>query len=188
MKPAKRTISKGKGVEICADLMFLGTKSKEILRQVTETYGVSESSVEKWMKAARPIVAERQAIVKEGIAIELKAQAAEIAKELGLDLRSILAEYKKIAYFDIRKAFTVDGGLMPVRDLDDDTAGAIAGIESYDEKARDTGEVLGTIRKIKVSDKKGGLDSIVKILGYNASNAIELPEGSDLSSMTITFK
>lgn len=184
----KSKISGSKGIEICADLLFSGKRFGEIVAHCTEKYSVSESCVGKWIKKARPMVSERQAVVKSAIESELKQAGAEIAKELGLDLKSILAEYKKIGFYDIRKAFTVDGGLKPIRDMDDSTAGAIAGIESYDEKARETGEVLGTIRKIKLPEKKGALDSIVKILGYTPANSVELPEGSDLQSMTITFK
>lgn len=184
----KSKISGAKGVEICADLLFSGKKYGEIVMQCTEKYSVSESCVAKWIRKARPVVAERQAVLKTAMDTQLKEVGAEIAKELGLDLKSVLAEYKKLGFYDIRTAFTVDGGLKPIREMDDNIAGAIAGIESYDEKERETGEVLGTIRKIKLPEKKGALDSISKILGYNSSNALDLPDGSDLQSMTITFK
>lgn len=168
-----RKISKAKGVEICADRLFVGTKSKEIVRELTEKYGVSVSAVEKWMKAARPIVAARQAEAEQ---IRARVSAEEIeasAKKLNLTRERILEEYAKIAFFDIRKILTVDGGLKPVSDMEDQDVGAVAGIESYDEKDRE-GEVLGTVRKIKIWDKRAALDSICKVMGYNAPDKAEL--------------
>lgn len=190
-----RKINKTKGVEICVDLMFLGTPSKDIVRELTEKYGVSQSAVEKWMKAARPMVMERRADVKEIMDKELKATTIELAKELGLELRDVLKEYRKIAMFDIRKAYTIDGGLKPIHELDDDTAGAIAGIESFEEKTtvKEDGEAIDTIiqgtnRKIKFAEKRGALDSISKILGYTIPVKLDLPADLDLESLTITFK
>jgi phage terminase small subunit len=119
------------------------------------------------MKNARPIVETRQKEAEAIRAREMEAEIAESAKRLNITRERILEEYSKIAFFDIRKIFTVDGGLMEVREIDDESAGAIAGIESVDEKTR-TGEVLGTLQKIKIANKKEALDSICKIMGYFA--------------------
>lgn len=79
----------------------------------------------------------------------------------------VIAEYAKIAFLDIRKAFGDDGDLKPIHEIDDDTAAAIAGVESeavFEGSGRDR-ERVGTLKKIKLADKKGALDSIAKHLG-----------------------
>lgn len=90
---------------------------------------------------------------------------AEYALKNGINKESILNEYRKIAFSDVRKILTVDGGMKSIDEIDDDTAGAIAGIESFDELERETGEKLGTNRKIKLHDKLRALDALSKHLG-----------------------
>lgn len=169
-----RKISKAKGVELCADLLYSGEATKEIVRNLTESYGISRSSVEKYMKAARPIVEERQKEAERIRAREDEEAIIQSAKRLNLSRERILEEYAKLAFFDIRKIFTVDGGLMPIKDIDDLSAAAIGGIESYDEKEPESGLVLGTVKKVKISDKRGALDSLCRVLGYNAVERKEI--------------
>jgi hypothetical protein len=173
MSYAERNISKQKGVELCGNLLYVGKATKEIVREITETYGVSRSAVEKWMKAARPAVEARQRDDNLIHDRELAAGALESAKRLNISRDRVLEEYAKIAFSDIRAVLTVDGGLKPVSEWDDNSAASIGGIESFDEKCRDTGEVLGTVRKIKVLDKRAALDSICNVMGYNASKKVE---------------
>lgn len=85
----------------------------------------------------------------------------------------VVAEFSKLAFLDIRKAFGEDGGLKPIHEIDADTAAAIAGIESealYEGQGRDR-ERIGTLRKIKLADKKGALDSLGRYLGMFVDKA-----------------
>ena len=94
----------------------------------------------------------------------------------------VLAEYAKLAFLDIRKAFDSDGNLVPIHEMDDDTAAAIAGLEvevrrvpgegTEEREAQPHGGELkrhrgepSRLHKIKLSDKKGALDSLAKHLG-----------------------
>lgn len=99
---------------------------------------------------------------------EKTAKQAEITRE------KIVNEYAKLAFFDIRKVLTIDGGLKDTTEWDDDSAAAISGLESFDEKEPESGMVLGTVRKIKISDKRAALDSLCKVLGYNAPEKSEV--------------
>lgn len=95
---------------------------------------------------------------------ELRIQAAARAE---ISMGRVLTEYGKLAFMDIRKAFDSNGNLKDVTELDDDTAAAVAGIEFedvFDGVGRDR-EKVGILRKVKLSDKKGALDSITRILG-----------------------
>ena len=79
----------------------------------------------------------------------------------------VVAEYAKLAFLDVRKAFGDDGNLKPIHEIDDDTAAAIAGIEAetiFEGQGKDR-RAVGTLRKIKLSDKRAALDSIARHLG-----------------------
>ena len=78
----------------------------------------------------------------------------------------VLAEYGKLAFLDIRKAFDGDGKLKAIHDLDDDTAAAISGLE-VETRVTPGGDGQGhnRLHKIKLSDKRAALDSLAKHLG-----------------------
>ena len=108
---------------------------------------------------------------KPQIAARIKALRAETADRLCLTRERIVQEYARIAFFDIRKIHTADGAIMPVASFGDDEAAAVAGIEVYEEKVKDdAGDdmTIGVVKKIKISDKRAALDSLCKVLGYNA--------------------
>lgn len=79
----------------------------------------------------------------------------------------VIAELAKLAFLDIRKAFDEAGNLKPIHELDDDTAAAIAGLEVEDlyEGRGDSREHVGRLHKVKLTDKKGALDSLARHLG-----------------------
>jgi len=79
----------------------------------------------------------------------------------------VIAEYAKLAFLDIRKAFDKNGNLKPIHDIDDDTAAAIAGIEAeslFEGQGKDR-EQIGVLRKIKLVDKKAALADLGRYLG-----------------------
>lgn len=106
------------------------------------------------------------------VAQYLEAAKLRSAERAGVSRERVLAEYAKIAFADLRKAYDSKGKLKPIADLDDDTAGALAGIESEEQFDFLSGELKGTTKKIKVWDKRAALDSICKMEGYNTPEAI----------------
>lgn len=96
------------------------------------------------------------------------AERLEITKEMLVD------ELRRIAFFDIRKLYTVDSGLKGIHDLDDDEAHAIASVESYDVKEPDSGMVIGTTQKVKVHNKIQAIERISKMLGFDAPTQLDL--------------
>jgi len=92
------------------------------------------------------------------------------AEKLGITQERVLKEYARLSFFDIRKIYTEDGRLKEVRDLDDDTAAAIMGIDAV-ILSRDEGQsVQESVKKYKMADKKGALDSVAKHLGMFGSD------------------
>lgn len=101
--------------------------------------------------------------------------AIEAAKEKrqeksGITAARVVQEIARLAFFDPRKLLTSDGEPVPIQDLDDDTAAAIAGLETATEKGRD-GDGATHIRKYKIADKNSALEKLAKHLGiYELDN------------------
>lgn len=95
---------------------------------------------------------------------ELKSVVQEkVHNRLEITTENILNELARIAFFDIRKLYDEDGRLLPVNELDDDTAAAIAGIEVAVERSTSGSRgLLSHIHKYKANDKKGSLELLGK--------------------------
>lgn len=105
----------------------------------------------------------RNAKVKEYIA----QKQAEIQKRTEITQDRVLKELAKIAFGDIRKLYTDNGALRNIVDLEDDIAGAISGVETYEEydgRGEDR-EHIGDTKKVKMLDKTKALELIGKHLG-----------------------
>ena len=103
--------------------------------------------------------------VQEAIA---KAQA-KLAAKLEITQEKVLTEYAKIAFSNMSKfsKWGPDGvTLIDSEDLDEDSAACVA------EVSQSVTAEGGTI-KFKLHDKKGALDSICKMLGFNAAEKKE---------------
>lgn len=92
----------------------------------------------------------------------------------GITQKRVLEEYAKIAFFDIREIYDVDGGLTNVKQLDDSSAGAIASIKSSEEWGEDdegNRAITGALKEVKVFDKLRALEALGKHLGvFDADN------------------
>lgn len=75
-----------------------------------------------------------------------------------------VAEYGKLAFLDIGKAFFPDGTLRPLNEMDADTRAAISGFEVVELNTQEE-NISSQVKKIKFVDKKGALDSLAKFLG-----------------------
>lgn len=103
--------------------------------------------------------------VKVAAEIEKRNAAAldRAQKITGVTVERTLREVGRLAYSDTRKFFKQDGTLLPLHELDDDTAATIASIEVDEIKA--DGAVIGVTRKLKIWDKNAALEKGMKHLG-----------------------
>lgn len=94
---------------------------------------------------------------------------AKVQEDTGITLERTLREIARGAFHDPRKFFAEDGSLKRITALDDDTASALAAFESVEMNA--DGAVIGHIKKVKLGDRKGYLDMLMKHLGgYKVDN------------------
>jgi len=87
------------------------------------------------------------------------AQKAEVTREM------IIAEYVKLAFGDAREIYDEDGTLKPIHELSDAAAAKIAGFDVETKGGTAT-------KKVKLTDKRAALDSLCKVLGYNAPEKV----------------
>jgi len=96
----------------------------------------------------------------------------------------VLAGYTRDIRFDPRKLYDESGILKDVKDLDDDTALAIAGFEISEKIAESNGGQDTTCFrnfKYKLPDKKANRDSLAKHLGlFVERHALTDTEGKDI--------
>lgn len=107
----------------------------------------------------------------------LQKRKEKLSSKLQLTQESVLEAYRRLAFYDARKFYDEGGTLLPVTDLDEETAFALTGFEVTEEsnqvgKARKKIITLNYTKKIKMSDRKGALDSICKVLGFNTPEGI----------------
>lgn len=100
-----------------------------------------------------------------------------MGKNFNITRERIAQEYARLAFFDIKKVYGEGGELIPIVDLDDDTAAAIAGIEvanDWDKDENGRWIIIGQLKKIKISDKRAALDSLAKLMGYNEPDKLQV--------------
>jgi phage terminase small subunit len=97
----------------------------------------------------------------------LRQKKAVIKSKLQISQQRTLLEIGRLAFSDIRKAFTDDGRLKPIHELDDDTAAAIAAFDCEElfEYMDGDKSPLGQIKKYKFWDKLRALEMLAKHYG-----------------------
>jgi phage terminase small subunit len=105
----------------------------------------------------------------------LKIRQQKVADKFEIKQERVLRELASIAFSDIRKYYSEDGGLKAIKDLDDESAAALAGMEvdelwgtELDEDGGFRKVQQGVTKKIKRWDKVKAVEVINKMLGFNA--------------------
>lgn len=126
------------------------------LRTKCYSYNVASKKAASWL-------AEGGKLYKPHLAKYINEKLNKKFGKLDLNADNVLGVLQKLVFFDPRKLYNDDGSLKSIVDLDDDTIVALAGVEVFEEKQKDT--VLGYTKKIKFSDRKPAVDTAMKYLG-----------------------
>jgi phage terminase small subunit len=96
------------------------------------------------------------------VAARIRDLRDKSASRLMITQERVLREAARIAFFDPRRVFDETGRLLPIHELDDDTAAAIARVELDD---------AGAPKKIHACNKTESLEKLFKFLGlYEKDN------------------
>ncbi|MBU7436505.1 terminase small subunit [Paraburkholderia fungorum] len=101
------------------------------------------------------------------ISTALAEKVGKVMQSLEITVERVLAERARLAFFDPRKLFAENGQPIPISELDDDTAAAIAGLdvlEEYEGNGEDR-VFVGYTKKYKVADKNAALNALDRYLG-----------------------
>ena len=115
-----------------------------------------------------------QLLADRNVSTAITERTEAIEKITGLDQERTLREVARVAYSDIRKVFRHDGTMVPIAEMDDDTAAIVGSVETLEEFSG-TGEdreVSGYTKKIKLWDKNAALEKAMKFHGlYEKDNS-----------------
>lgn len=118
---------------------------------------------------------------------ELETVVEQKITEFGLTRERLARETARIAFFDPRKLFGVDGKPLAITELDDDTAAAIQGLDVLEEwqgSGRDR-VLVGHVKKYKVADKNTAIDRGNKMLNvYKQAETEPSPHDADQQAKT----
>jgi len=108
----------------------------------------------------------RQLLRKTPVASEIALRQTQIETKAIVTREEVLRELRAIGMADIRKIYDADGNLKPIGDLDDETAAAIAGVETVTEvSGRGEDREVSIVRKVKRFDKNKALELLGRHLG-----------------------
>lgn len=97
------------------------------------------------------------------ILAEINKRGAEQSQRLQITSDRIMQEYERLALLDPIDLFRPDGTMKTLAEIPEDARRTIAGIEVREITVDEVTTVV--LKKVKIADKKGALDSLAKILG-----------------------
>lgn len=132
-------------------------------------------------------------------ALDARAQRTEITAD------RVLRELAKIGFSDVRKLFSADGQLIPLADLDDDTAASISSVEIVARRSveavegeeeqphggalkRSKATAVEAVHKVKTYDKINALTQIGRHLGmFTDKTEFAAPGGIPMGPLKVQF-
>lgn len=107
-------------------------------------------------------------VTKSHVAEAIEQGMQQRGERTGVTADRVLQEAARLALFDPRKLFRADGSPVPINELDDDTAAAIAGIEVVTLGGE---EGPAIVKKYKINDKNSALEKLFRHHGlYKKDN------------------
>lgn len=103
------------------------------------------------------------------------------ANKVEITADRVIEEIARLAFFDPRKFFNQDGSPIPIQELDDDTAMALAGMDVMEEFEGSGADrvFVGYTKKFKLTDKRASLELLGKHLKlFTDKTEVSNPDGS----------
>jgi phage terminase small subunit len=149
-----------------------------------DAYRTAYPSAAKW---TNQIVAQKASVFAKRPEVKARVEAlrGHAMKANEVTAERIVQELARLAFLDPRKLFDESGSPVGVGQLDDDTAAAIAGLDTVMIGNKDAG--FGQVLKVKLADKKGALDTLARINGMFKDKVEVKSEGLDKMASLMTF-
>ena len=89
---------------------------------------------------------------------EIDLFVTKVCDKLEITTEKVMREYAKLAFVNVKDLYDEQGNMKDIHELDSDVAAAVSQVEINLTEAC-------ALKKVKLHDKKGSLDSISKIMG-----------------------
>ena len=169
-------------------VLFIVTAKQRIFvkEYLTDFNGTRAAIAAGYSKKSARMTASRM-ITKANIQAEIAKLTEKRCGKLEITADRVLEELGKLAFFDPRKFFRADGSLVPVLELDDDTAMALAGLEVNElfEGKGDEREMVGYAKKFKLADKGQNLERLGRYFKLFTDKIV--PVGADDGPVKLVF-
>lgn len=143
---------------------------KRFTERYFETLKGKESAIYAGFSEKTAAVQASQMLATEEVENYLQVLRDAASEKTGITGARVLEEIGRLAFADIRKYYRGDNQLIPVTDLDDDAAAALASVKTFEEFTPD-GDPIGTSKEIKLYNKLDGLEKLARHLGlYEKDN------------------
>jgi len=175
-KKSSSTSPRDRGSRLTPREIALVSAYQGSIAAAAKAIGMDQSNARKLMKLERV----RQAIEAKNGSFAVES-GRRLAKDLSVTVANVNRELARLAFSDPRRFFKPDGSAIPITELDDDTAMALAGFEVREITIGEN--VVGQLKKFKIADKGQNLERLGKILGMFIDRHLDLP--SDWDSRTL---
>ena len=142
--------------------MKLSDKQKKFCEEQIIDFNQTQSAIKAGYSAKTAYSIGNENLKKPDIQAYIKELLSKREERTQITADMVVKEWAKIAFFDIRKIFHKEGGLLNPHDLDDETATIISSIKARDIKV---GDDIETIKEYRLNDKMKALDMLAKHLG-----------------------
>ena len=142
--------------------MKLSDKQKKFCEEYIIDFNQTQSAIKAGYSAKTAYSIGKENLKKPDIQAYIKELLSKREERTQITADMVVKEWAKIAFFDIRKIFHKEGGLLNPHDLDDETATVISSIKARDVKV---GDDIETIKEYRLNDKMKALDMLAKHLG-----------------------
>ena len=101
------------------------------------------------------------------VRVILEQRMKEMTEATDVTRHRVIKELARIAFVDPAKLFDNTGRPLPISEIDADTRAVIVGLDVADEfeGKGDQRQHIGSVKKYKLANKNGALDSLAKHLG-----------------------
>lgn len=163
--------------------MKLSDKQKKFCEEYIIDFNQTQSAIRAGYSAKTAYSIGNENLKKPDIQAYIKELLSKREERTQITADMVVKEWAKVAFFDIRKIFHKEGGLLNPHDLDDETATVISSIKARDVKV---GDDIETIKEYRLNDKMKALDMLAKYLGMFEK---EKEDNSDTNvNLEIVFK
>lgn len=136
----------------------------------------------KWI-GTRPDVKASKLMALPHVREYIETLESDALRAAGVSRAMIARELARIAFADPRKVLNDEGGMKSLKDLDDDTAAVIAGldVEEIFSGRGEEREHVGNVRKVKFWNKREALSELAVIAGMKREQIVAAAVGPGLT-------